>query len=58
MVAYVCHHLSVNYDDSSDLYVDLSVINVDLSDKIITTKNLIFGFYSVILPLTAIYFSI
>ena len=44
MVAYYCRYLSDNYVDMSDLYVDLSVINVILSDKIITTKNLIFGF--------------
>ena len=44
MVAYYCRYLSDNHVDMSDLYVDLSVINVILSDKIITTKNLIFGF--------------
>ena len=32
MVAYICHHLSDNYDDLSDIYVDMSVIEVDLSD--------------------------
>ena len=32
MVAYFCHHLSVDYDNLSNQYVDLSVIYVDLSD--------------------------
>ena len=32
MVAYFCHHLSVDYDNLSNQYVDLLVIYVDLSD--------------------------
>ena len=34
MVAYFCHHLSDNDADLSDLYVDWSVIYVDLSDHV------------------------
>ena len=64
MVAYFCHHLSDNYVDLSDLYVDMSVIYVDLfimltfQKKIIKTSSLISCFYSMLLPLIAIYFSI
>ena len=48
---YFCHHFA-------DLYIDLSVIYVVLSEKIITTRSLIPHSHCVSLPLTAIYLSI
>ena len=54
-VTYFCHHLSDNYVDLLDLYVDFSVIHVDLSaKKKHHTSSFISCFYGVLLPLTAI----
>ena len=45
MVAYSCHHLSDNYVDLSDLYADLSVIDVDLSDNSVYLSDLYVDFW-------------
>ena len=43
MVAYFCHHLSDNYVDLSDLYVDFFRYNVDLSDNFVVICMALIG---------------